>query len=108
MLENRYYRVVFDAATGTITSIRDKQLDVELVDQTAPHKFNEYLYERFETPDTKDPVEVASRRVGQVGARRGPVADIVIVKAAPVGVESLRQTVVFYHDLKRMDFGWTS
>ena len=50
-LENRYYRVTFDAATGTITSIFDKDLQVELVDQAAPHRFNEYLYERFESSD---------------------------------------------------------
>ena len=51
LLENRFYRVQFDATTGAITSIFDKELKVELVDQAAPHKFNEYLYERFETPD---------------------------------------------------------
>ena len=54
-LENCFYRVRFDKTTGAITSIFDRQLNVELVDQAAPHKFNEYLYERYETPKVKNP-----------------------------------------------------
>ena len=60
LLENRFYRVQFDAATGAITSIFDKELNVELVDQAAPHKFNEYLYERFETPERQGRLEMVS------------------------------------------------
>src|ERR1022692_632123 len=44
-LENQFYRIAFEPATGAITSIRDKQLDVELVDQSAPNRFNEYRSE---------------------------------------------------------------
>src|ERR1035438_9176398 len=49
-LENQFYRIAFDPVTGAITSIRDKQINVELVDHGAPYKFNEYLYERYESP----------------------------------------------------------
>ena len=54
-LENRFFRVSFDPATGTIVSIHDKQRNIELVDQAAPHRFNEYLYERFETDQWNAP-----------------------------------------------------
>ena len=53
--ENRFFRVAFDPATGTITNIWDKQRNLEVVDQGAPHRFNEYLYERFETSDWNKP-----------------------------------------------------
>ncbi len=42
-LESRFYRVEFDPAGG-ITSIRDKELDRELVDAKAPYRLNQYIY----------------------------------------------------------------
>ena len=104
VLENQFYRVEFDPTTAAIASIRDKQIDVELVDQTAPNKFNEYLYERSETPDPKTPTKWYRVESARMQVARGPAADVVTVKAAPVGVESLQQTVILYHDLKRIDF----
>ena len=65
LLENRFYRVRFDAATGAITSIFDKQLKVELVDQAAPHKFNEYLYERYRDAQGQGRLEMVSGAVGR-------------------------------------------
>jgi len=103
MIENRFYRVAFDAATGAITSIRDKQLDLELVDQSAPHKFNEYLYERYESPQAR-----TSRwyrvQSAHLTATTGPVADVVSIQASAVGADKIAQTVLLYHDLKRIDF----
>jgi len=104
VLDNRFYRVQFNAATGAIAGIHDKQLGVELVDQTAPHQFNEYLYRRYELPDPRIPTAWYRVESAQVEASRGAVADIVTVDATPVGVKSLRQTVILYHDLKRIDF----
>jgi alpha-mannosidase len=43
-LENRYYRLEFDAASGAIRSIFDKELNRELVDATSPYRFNQYVY----------------------------------------------------------------
>ncbi|MHB8971189.1 MAG: glycoside hydrolase family 38 N-terminal domain-containing protein, partial [Pirellulaceae bacterium] len=103
-LENRYYRVTFDATTGAITGLFDKELNVELVDQAAPHRFNEYLYERFESSDWDAPR--AWQRVGtaQLTTSGGPVADVMSVAAVATGVESLQQTVILYRELKRIDF----
>ncbi len=104
VLENRYYRLVFDPAGGAITSIRDKQLNVELVDQAAPYKFAEYLYERFEDPDIHIPSKMYRPHSAQLSVSRGPVASIMRVKATAVGADRLQQTVILYHDLKRIDF----
>jgi Glycosyl hydrolases family 38 N-terminal domain/Glycosyl hydrolases family 38 C-terminal domain/Glycosyl hydrolases family 38 C-terminal beta sandwich domain len=102
-LENKHYRVAFDPSTGAITSIRDKQLDVELVDQSAPQKFNEYLYERYETAQARTSKWYRVQSA-QVAVTRGPVADILSVRASPVGAEQIEQTMLLYHDLKRIDF----
>ena len=103
-LENRFFRVVFDHTTGAITSIRDKQRNLELVDQAAPHRFNEYLYERFETNDWNAPTTWHRVRATHLQASAGPVAQVMQVTARPVGVDSLTQTVTIYADLPRIDF----
>ena len=102
-LENGFYRILFDTATGAITSIRDKQLNRELVDQSAPHKFNEYLYERYESPQARTSKWYRVQSA-QMSAINGPVASLMTIKAAAVGVDQLAQTVILYHALKRIDF----
>ncbi len=103
-MENRFFRIAFDPATGTITSIHDKGHNAELVDQAAPHHFNEYLYERFETSDWKGPTAWHRVQTATLKVTSGPVAQVMRVSAHPVGVEGLTQTVVLYHDLPRIDF----
>ncbi len=44
VLENEFYRVSLDPASGSIASIFDKQLGRELVDTTTQYKFGQYLY----------------------------------------------------------------
>lgn len=104
VLESRFYRVTFDPVIGAITGIHDKELNVELVDQAAPHRFNEYLYERFETRDWNIPMKWHRVTTAQLQASTGPVAQVMEVSANATGVEGLKQTVVLYRDLKRIDF----
>jgi len=44
VLENRFYRVTLDAASGSIRSIWDKELKRELVDAGSPYRFGSYIY----------------------------------------------------------------
>lgn len=44
VLENSFYRITLDAASGSIRSIWDKQLNRELVDADSPYRFGSYLY----------------------------------------------------------------
>lgn len=106
LLEDDHYRVTFDAATGAITSIFDKPLNRELVDGTAPHRFNEYLYERFDSHDWNVPPTWYRPSDARLALRRGPVADVMTVTSRAQGVERLEQTVVLYHDpgVQRIDF----
>lgn len=43
-IENEYYRVVFDPASGAIKSIYDMQLGKELVNPASPYRANQYIY----------------------------------------------------------------
>jgi hypothetical protein len=104
ILENRFYRIQFDDTTGAITSIRDKELNQELVDSSAPERFNEYLYERYESPQPETPSTWYRVSSASLKATHGPVAALMTVTASAMGVESLQQTVTLYNDLKRIDF----
>ncbi len=104
LLENRFYRVRFDKKTGAITSIFDKQLNAELVDQAAPHKFNEYLYERYETPNVKKPSKWYRVQSATLNGSVGSVSAKMTVRASAVGAEKIEQSVILCNDLKRIDF----
>ena len=43
-LESPYYRVQLDPETGAVRSIFDKEQQRELVNQTSPYRFGQYLY----------------------------------------------------------------
>lgn len=105
LMENAFYRIRLDPRRGSISSLYDKRLERELVDHSAPHQFNEYLYERIERKGgavTSVWHRVESAKVSQVN---GPVAQVLTIDSSPTGVERMTQTVVLYHDLNRIDFG---
>jgi alpha-mannosidase len=43
-IENQFYRITLDPASGAIASVFDKQLERELVDPSSHYKFGQYLY----------------------------------------------------------------
>lgn len=85
----------------------DKALGVELVETNAPHAFNEYLYEfRSNTRGLEyDSQWSRLEKADAITVRRGPVADLVTVTGRAGGVRHLKQTILLYHDLPRVDFG---
>lgn len=44
VLENKYYRLELDPASGAVASLYDKELQRELVDTKNPYRFGQYLY----------------------------------------------------------------
>ena len=43
-MENSYYRIDLDSATGSVQNIYDKKLQRSLVDNKSPYRFGQYLY----------------------------------------------------------------
>ncbi|MBZ5566184.1 MAG: hypothetical protein LAP13_27680, partial [Acidobacteriia bacterium] len=43
-IESPYYRVILDPTSGAVKGIYDKELQKELVDDSSPYRFNQYLY----------------------------------------------------------------
>jgi alpha-mannosidase len=54
VIESPWFKATFDAKRGRISSLIDKRSGRELVDQSAPQGFGQYLYERFGYKDLSD------------------------------------------------------
>lgn len=104
ILENRFFKITFDLETGGITNIHDKQLNVELVDQDAQYKFNEYLYQRYETDKYEDDPKSYHPESAILSHTTGPVAGVMTANVRAFGCGSIGQIVTLYNNIKRIDF----
>lgn len=102
VLENAYYAMVFDPATGAIVSVFDKELHAELVDGQSPHQFNEYLYQHS-TP-RRGELEWRNSKTASLTTSAGPVLGRMVAQVRAAGCRSLRQSVILYAGVKRVDF----
>ena len=99
MLESRFYRIKIDPKTGGINSIYDKELKRELVDQSAPHKVNQFVMRWIQSGKIEGSTSVTVQR-GQTG----PVYGSLIIKAQGPGCPQITQEVILYDKVKRIDF----
>ena len=96
-MENRFFRLAFDAG-GNVTSIVDKlHGDVEMVDPAAPHPLNQYLL-------LKEGQLAGATTAATLSARSGPVLAQMVADGATTGLNRLRRTVVLYDAIPRIDF----
>ncbi len=102
-LENGYYRIQIDDSTGGIRSIWDKTRNIELVDQTARCRFNQYIYQRIEEPFSRTPKTYTPRMISK-SSFAGPLAWGVTTGVAATGCQSIEQTVILYRNSDRIDF----
>lgn len=102
--ENPFYRIKLDPASGTITSLYDKELKQEFVNTQAPHAFNQYIYEWYENPKVKEPKWSSRPSGAKITTTKGSVATVIRIRAMAEGVRWLEQTITLYHATKRIDF----
>ncbi len=104
VLENRFYRIVFDEVQGTITSLFDKELGRELVDRSAPHGLNQYIYDHRTEPKGTEGYQVSPAKVSQMTSEVGPLfATMRVETREPQSGAEIIQTVTLYRDVKRVD-----
>lgn len=104
MMENRFYKIIFDPSTGGISSIFDKDLKRELVDQEAPSTFNEYLFQRYESTRYSSGLKSYKPERADMTFIQGTLANMMISFVKATGCEKISQKVIIYNDLKRIDF----
>ncbi len=115
-MENAFYRITVDPATGAVSSVFDKQLNKELVDAASPYKFDQYLYVsgggRSETqvvymqkslPVAKLTIDPASG--GHViGLRKTPYGQALTIESRDVHTPSIRTTILLFDNEKKIEF----
>lgn len=112
VVENPWYRVTVDPDRGTISSLYDKDLGCELVDQTAPHGLGEFILERLgnrsqlEAFRLDDYTRESLDEVRLDGHEQGPVWDTLRFKGTTPTAMDGSQVVVeirLFHTTKRID-----
>jgi len=101
ILENSFYRIAVDTKTGAISSIFDKKRSIELVDQNAKYKLNEYLYQRVEEGGNLVSHHPEMLTLSSI---EGNTTSGITTKVNATGCEWIEQTVILYNDLNRIDF----
>lgn len=93
-IENDFYRVRFDAGSGAIKSIYDKQLGRELVDESSPYRFGQYVYV---TGGDGFPNQMLTYRktspVVQLQIHKGASGRIVSVEKTPTGTVARLESI---------------
>jgi len=97
-LENRFFKIMLNPETGAIESIYDKELQREIVDRKAPHKFNQ-LIARW----AKDGKEEYSKKVLIREGKKGPIYGSIIVSGKAIGCPQITQEIILYNEIKRID-----
>ena len=98
-IENRFFKIVLNPETGTVASIYDKELGIELVDENAPHQVNQLITRWIKTGEEESP-QIATIRKGQ----SGPVYSSLVVTTSGAGCPQLTQEIILYDKIKRIDF----
>ena len=98
IIENRFYRVKVDPKTGLITSIYDKELGKELVDENAPHGFNQLIVRESHT--AKEHYMKVIRIKREVN---GPLIKSISIEGKVYGCPLVVQQIILYEDIKRID-----
>ncbi|HIS68281.1 MAG TPA: hypothetical protein IAA58_02775 [Candidatus Gallacutalibacter stercoravium] len=101
-LENRFYKITLDEK-GEIAGIWDKRRNVQLADEEAPYRMNEFVYM------TSDFHGNRVRAIGRmhdvsVSIRMGAKEGRVITEGFCDGTAGIRREIILYEDEPRIDF----
>jgi hypothetical protein len=114
-IENAYYRIEVDPDSGAIGSIRDKQINRELVDLSSPYRFNQYLYVSGGDNETqivylRKSLPLADLTVGAAHAgrvtsvRKTSYGQILTYQASGPQAPSIETDVMLFDNEKKIEF----
>jgi hypothetical protein len=115
-LESPYYKVTIDPATGSVTSIYDKQLNRELVNQQSPYRFGQYLYVTGgdKTPNTLIQYSKITPHADLIihGAHDGqivsvahtPYGAVAHLRSSTVNTPSIETSILLFDHEKKIEF----
>lgn len=115
-LESPFYRVQLDAASGSVRSIVDKQLNRELVDTASPYRFGQYLYVsggdqepnsilQYRAISPKPQLDVHGASGGRiVSVERTPWGMRAVLESTAPNSPSIRTEIRLYDEEKKIEF----
>jgi len=98
-IENRFFKVVLDSATGAVKSIYDKELSREMVDADANDGVNQFVARWVQTGKLEGPRDVTIRE-----GQKGPIYGSIVARSEGAGCPQIAQEVILYDRIKRIDF----
>lgn len=111
MLENRFYKIEIDKATGAVTSLFDKELKQELVDDKNPYKLGQLVRETSKERDippfihtTVGNVKIESSANGTVWESIRIAADLDGFKGDEDDPEGIDVEIRLYKNVKKIEF----
>ena len=116
VMENAFYRVTANPASGAVGSIFDKQLNQELVDPNSPYKFDQYLYVSGGGPgDTQIVYMKKSLPLGKltidpsehgrvVGLRKTPYGQVLTLQSSGLHTPSIVTEIILFDHEKKIEF----
>jgi alpha-mannosidase len=115
-LENKFYRVAIDPATGSVMSIFDKSLNKELVNASSPYRFDQYLYVTGGDDSPNRILEYSSGwPIPQLTVNNSGAGKIVSVTREPFGMVArlessglntpkIETEIILFDDQKKIEF----
>ncbi len=116
VIENRYYRLTVDPATGAVVSLFDKQLGRELVDQAFRYKLNQYLYvsggDKTQTQivfmrktlPLAHLVVTPSSGGRIVSLRKTPYGQVLTLRSHGLHTPSITSQIILFNNAKKIEF----
>ncbi len=97
-IENRFYRLKLDRASGAVRSLYDVELGRELIDREAAHSLGQLIVRASDTADEEIPwiSEVAL-------AESGPLYTVVRLSGGASCCPRMTVEIALYHAVKRVD-----
>ncbi len=104
-IANEFYAVRFDRTTGAVRSIVEKSTGRELIDAKAPYLANQMIYVHRNERESREGFEHSPTKARRMEGVKGPVrAEFTVWIDDDKTQAAIRQTVVLYAGLKRIDF----
>lgn len=97
-IQNRFFKVILDSATGAIKSIYDKDLGREIIDQDAPYRLNQLIVQSAETGKEEKP-SIPKIYEGQ----KGDIYGSLIISGKAPGCPQITEEIILYDKIKRID-----
>jgi Glycosyl hydrolases family 38 N-terminal domain/Glycosyl hydrolases family 38 C-terminal domain len=116
-IENEYYLVRFDLATGRVTELLDKTSGLNLVDADTPFGFDQYVYDRYASAPHFNHLSsrIQATDLGLLGERStgglavvtrrssNPVWDRVTVRLVDRRADIVESTLTLFRGVRRLD-----